>query len=163
MRRCNGRHRTLRPDPRCRSSRRVRGDREARFFCRRIRRPAGTTQWEVTYNRHCHRHSLGKWFTMRCSKAMTSSNAARGIPGEPVGGGDPAPADPRRPDRPRDANSSPGTRARFRRFNYEVSIDIRYVCEPRASPTHIAHATRCSYPRRDPYASDASTQRTPQE
>jgi len=101
---------------------------------------------------------------MRCSKAMTSSNAARGIiPGEPVGGGDPAPADPRRPDRPRDANSSPGTRARFRRFNYEVSIDIRYVCEPRASPTHIAHATRCSYPRRDPYASDASTQRTPQE
>lgn len=138
MRRCNGRHRTLRPDPRCRSSRRVRGDREARFFCRRIRRPAGTTQWEVTYNRHCHRHSLGKWFTMRCSKAMTSSNAARGIiPGEPVGGGDPAPADPRRPDRPRDANSSPGTRARFRRFNYEVSIDIRYVCEPRASPTHM--------------------------
>jgi hypothetical protein len=97
---------------------------------------------------------------MRCSKAMTSSNAARYT--EPVGGGDPRTrGDP--PDRPRDANSSPGTRARFRRFNYDVSIDIRYVCEPRASPTHIAHATRCSYPRRDPYASDASTQRTPQE
>jgi hypothetical protein len=60
---------------------------EKRDFSRRIRRPAGTTQWEVTYNRHCHRHSLGKWFTMRCSKAMTSSNAARYT--EPVGGGDP--------------------------------------------------------------------------
>lgn len=161
MRRCNGRHRTLRPDPRCRSSRRVRGDREARFFCRRIRRPAGTTQWEVTYNRHCHRHSLGKWFTMRCSKAMTRALTRRGIPNRSAAATRGPP--PRRPDRPRDANSSPGTRARFRRFNYDVSIDIRYVCEPRASPTHIAHATRCSYPRRDPYASDASTQRTPQE
>jgi hypothetical protein len=93
---------------------------EKRDFSRRIRRPAGTTQWEVTYNRHCHRHSLGKWFTMRCSKAMTSSNAARRYTEpmtEPVGRR--RPADPQRPDRPRDANSSHGTRARFRRFNYD--------------------------------------------
>jgi len=75
---------------------------------------------------------------MRCSKAMTSSNAARYT--EPVGGGDPRTrGDP--PDRPRDANSSPGTRARFRRFNYDVSIDIRYSVS-RGLPLPTSHMRR---------------------